>query len=265
MGRLARDRRFLSGVFLLFTLAGVAMLVTGDASDRVVGLVVLLMFGGGGSAWVVGEYVSKPAAPVHEGDVRLPSGASSRGLIFPIRTGKILAAIVAVAFFGLASAVAAVYPEALGWRGEAFRWLFAAVAIVAAIVVVTTLPKVRGPGPIIALLPSGILHRTYGTLTYVPWWAVRALVPLEFHAQPFLAIDVRAPEAVERQGGPRLLGSLERSVTGRDVTIPLAGLSVSPETVMDLAISHLERRPADRASLDASGPPGELDAVGPDG
>jgi hypothetical protein len=59
--RLTRNRGFLALSFLLLAAGSLWMLLAGSGPERVLGVACLIMFGGGGAAWVIGEFLTPPA------------------------------------------------------------------------------------------------------------------------------------------------------------------------------------------------------------
>jgi hypothetical protein len=241
-------------VFVALAGASALMLVIGDEGTRLAGGIGLLMFGGGGLTWVIGEYWTRPAPPPRNGTVRLPNGSTSAALILPYSSGKARSAVMGMALFAIGSALAALNPQAFGSRGAGLTWVFAGCAIVLAIGVASSLRGWRDREVVLAIAQAGLVHRGLGNATFVPWSVIARIERSDRYGQPILGLDTKASGRVARRGGARLLGLLDRPISGRDHTMTLAGFSIPPNEVEKL-IHYYFDNPTERSRLGTSSRP----------
>src|ERR1051326_928455 len=85
----------MAAMFIVSTAACVLMLASDTPRYHFGGLLGLVMFGGVGGAWFIGEFLTRPAPPPHTGLVTFADGTSARGMIFAGRPGKARVSVVA--------------------------------------------------------------------------------------------------------------------------------------------------------------------------
>jgi hypothetical protein len=251
MYRWTQDRRLMTAVFAVFAAMGVVLLAVGSESQRIFGLVAIIMFGGAGAAWFVGEYVSPRAPAPRIGEVRGPDGTRVRGLIIPVREGKLRAGLIAQACIALASLVLVIRPDALGPRYAGAQVLFVVIVVVLIISITGGLRGWRDREALIAVTPVGIHSQSLGGRVLVPWSTIVRVVPVDLYGQPFLGIDVADRGAIERRGGGAILGMLDRPLAGHDQTLSLVGIRLPPEEVLRL-VAHYHEHPESRGELTSS-------------
>ena len=250
MSRWQRDGRVQAASILFLSGGSLFLLFFADEERaRLAGAICLLMFGGSGLALAAGRLMSKRPGPIRRGPVELPSGEVARGLIIPMNAGRILAEYVAVAFFLAASVLTVVFPQVFRGGGGVLRWVMAGVAIVLAVLLAVAIPRFRGPSPVLALTRKGLLSRRYDGTVFFPWDAIRSADVRDYRGQITLAIDVSSNKGIERAGGTRVLGWLDRPILGFDAAIPLVGMALPPEEIAALIQGHVNE-PARRDQLD---------------
>jgi hypothetical protein len=249
MSRLQRDPRFQAASFLVLSGAGFFLLFQDDERARLVGVIALLMFGGGGLALGAGQLLSKRPGPMRRGPIELPSGEVVRGLIVPMRTGQLLGGYVATAFVLVASILMVVFPQVFGGAGDVMRWVMAGVAILLIFVLAVAIPRFRGPEPILALTGKGLLSRRYDGTVFYPWDVIRSVEVQHYRGQIALAVDLNSQKGIERTGGTRFFSWLDRPILGFDAGIPLVGSAHPPDEIAALIQGYVDE-PATRQELD---------------
>ena len=241
------ERAFLAFLVILFTVAGLALLIDGDGTDRWVGLLLVLFFGVGGSFMVLRTRLGRRMDPVHTGwvtwrAVRRPA------LVFPLVRSRILLAGIAGLGMGAAGLIMAALAGSLADPGESGDWP-RFVGVVAALLFggmgLIQLRHGFGRGQV-ALTPEGVLFRGPGSY-FVPWEAITEVGLYEVRGTPILGLNVSDPSAVETSV-PRWLQKLNREMSDWDVSIPVVMVAVEPE-VLDSTVRHYLREPAARAQL----------------
>jgi hypothetical protein len=232
--------------FLGFAAIGIVMTIV-DPAARILGVAIVVMFGGGGLAWMYGEFISKPSPP-RMGTVDIDGRGPSSALIIPMKRGKARAAVVAQAAVGVASLIFFLNPAALGPRYGGLQWLFGGVAVVLAIGIGTSIPRWRRDEPMLALTPSGLFLRELQGTSFVAWQGIGGITPFELYGQPSLGVVLNGSSPVERSRGGGLFGALNRSMVGWEFPISLVGLALPPDEVTGL-IEHYLQHPDDRSAL----------------
>jgi hypothetical protein len=249
MSRWQRDRRFQAAAFLILSGGSFFLLFADEERARLTGAIGLLMFGGSGLALAAGELLSKRPRPMRRGPVELPSGEVVRGLIVPMPAGRLLGGYVALACFLAASILMVVFPQVFRGAGDVMRWAVAGVAVVLAFVLASAIPRLRGPSPVLALTRKGLLSRRYEGTAFFPWDVIRRAEVRDYRGQITLAFDVSSSKGIERTGGTRVLGWLDRPILGFDAGIPLVGMALSPEEIAALIQDYVDE-PTSRDQLD---------------
>lgn len=249
MSRWQRDRRFRWASFIILSAGSGVLLFQDEPRARLVGIIGLLMFGGGGLALAAGELASKRAGPMSRGRVQLPSGVVTRGLIIPMRAGRMRGGYVALAFILAASVLMVLSPEVFGDAGGVMRWLVGGVAVVLAIVLAAAIPRLLGPSPVLALTRTGLSSRSYAGTVFFPWDVISRVQILDFRGQITLGVDVSSRAGVEQEGAPRVLGWLDRPIVGLDAGIPLVGTPLPPDEIVALIQRYIDE-PTRREELD---------------
>lgn len=243
MWRRARDIALFGG---LTAVSGAAIAL----GAPVAGLVGLLIFGGGGAAYL---YLTRdsgdraPASPARRGPLSvhgtLPGAASyterSVGLVFPTRRGMAIAVTAGAAGFvvvGVLLLVIALRPD--GAEGEGTRVLLIAVGVLAIVVfgffailgLISVVRARRG----IALLPEGVYLRAPAGRAWVSWDQIAEVSMVDDGTSPggYLAVLARSPEAITLTGPNRWLHRLNRERYGMDLGYPCQYLRQDPAVVL---------------------------------
>jgi hypothetical protein len=249
VSRWQRDGRVQAASILILSGGSLFLLFADEEGARIAGAICLLMFGGSGLAVAAGRLMSKRPKPIRRGPVELPSGAVAHGLIIPMNAGRMLAGYVAMAFYFAASVMMVVFPQVFRGGGGVLRWVMAGVAIVLAIALAVAIPRFLGPSPVLALTRAGLLSRRYDGTVFFPWDVIRSADVRDYRGQITLAIDVSSNKGIERAGGTRVLGWLDRPILGFDAAIPLVGMALPPDEIAALIQRHVNE-PTSRDQLD---------------
>lgn len=242
-------RLFLVAIMLLFTAVGIFMLVGGEGEEQWLGLLLVLFFGVGGSAYAFMPLLGRGTDPVHVGRVQ-HRGRDQAALVFPLVRSRLLLTTVACLGFAGAGAIMAVMAEAFVDPGEDPGWpRFIGVSC-----------AVLGAGGALAGIRNGVFGRTYLALTsdgilfhspvgssYVPWDDVTEAGLFEMSHNMFLGISVSDPAAVETSG-PRWLHQANRGLSGWDLSFATSTIAVDP-AVLEETVRHYLQHPEARREL----------------
>lgn len=236
----------LSITFALFTAIGAGLAVFGTGGDRLMGVAVALMFGGGGLAWwAVNRARDRPMSGFAVGAV---SDAGGREVAFVARSDKriLIAGVIGCFAFGSACLLMGLAPD----RAARFDELEAALLVGGGVFIVGVglfgLLRVTGDSTF-ALTRRG-LHATGRAGWFVPWDAIAGMHELVVHDNPFLGIQVNDPEAIEVSRLQRVGHWLQRSTMGVDLSIPTRTLTVHPAELMS-AIARYREHPEYRSRI----------------
>jgi hypothetical protein len=196
-----QNRGCFTAVILLMATTSAGIVVFGDDSQRVLGIAAFAMFGGGGAAWLVGEYLTKRAGAPRSSWVELPDGSTIQAWIVPIREGKLRAAVVAQAAFAIGSFVFALHPDALGPGDTLQRWFMGAMGVLLVISVVYSARGWREKRTFVALSPAGFHVRGIGSGSFIPWTGIVGVSRTDMYGQPQLSIRMIDRDAAIRSGG----------------------------------------------------------------
>ena len=223
MSRLKRAG--LIAIFVLFTLAGVALIVFGDGSDRLLGVVALLVFGGGGATWF---FVSQPRRRLSGLQVGSVARMGSRQAAFVARADRrvvIVAGLGAMAM-GIGTLLVLVLPDEGGGLNKVERILLAAGGLLFVGIAMVGLWRAANRSDL-ALTRDGLMSTGPGGW-FIRWDAIVSTGEMEVYDNPFLAINVTDPSAIEMGRFQRLVHWSQRSMMGLDLSFPLRMLAVDP-------------------------------------
>jgi hypothetical protein len=206
---------FLPLATLGFIVVGLVLVTDGKDGDRSLGLGVLLFFGVGGGAALVGNRWGR-RDPVTIGPVEIPGGARVDGLVLPcIAVPAGLRIIGGVAIVAGCAFVATAMGPGIGAL---------LVAGCGAIMAIALIQRLR-PGGLragsLALTRWGLLLETGAERTAVPWSAVAGVREVTYQGQPMLMIGVMDGAAVVRRNGSRVMEAVGERFYGSN-TVPLS-------------------------------------------
>ena len=218
-------RAGMTALFGAFTLIGLAMALFGQGSDRLMGVATALFFGVGGAAWFV---ITAPPG-------RVPGFRPGRvGRFGSIRSAFVVdyargsAVIGGVALLAMAAATVLLFIVSLGdGAGIVERALFLGAGVLFAAFGIFGLMTAR-VGSRLALTRDGVHLLSAAGEVFVPWDAITEIGEVSVHDNPFLALRVRSPDDIRMGQLQRLAHSVQRSMMGVDVTVPLRPLLVEP-------------------------------------
>ena len=237
------------GIFACFALAGIALILTGGAASRIVGLALIAMFGIGGLAWWLGEFRPGSAAPPRLGRVRLPDGIETSALVLPVRARKVRTGIVTMAAFGAGALIFALSPERLGDRDNPIvRILMLAVGVFLGTFAVRGLTGWRRGESYLALTPQSLALRAATGGFAIPWAQIVRMRLYSMYGQPHLGIKVGDARSIQAEGIIDSIARFERPLTGDHRSIWLGGFSAPAEVVAE-AIRRYFESPDERLTL----------------
>lgn len=242
-------RLFLVAIIVLFTALGIVLLLAGERDERWIGLMIVLFFGVGGSAYVFMPLLGRRTDPVHVGRVA-HTGGDHPALVFPLVRSRLLLATVACLGFAGAGVIMAVMAETFADPGEdpgSPRFIGLACAVLGGGAALAGLRGGAFGASYLALTPDGVLFHSPLGSSYVRWDAVSEAGLFEMSHNSFLGISVSDPAAVETSG-PRWLQHANRSVSGWDVSFATSTLAVDP-SVLEATLRHYLRHPDARREL----------------
>lgn len=227
----------MTAAFLLATAIGVGLAVFGTAGERVVGLAVALMFGGGGLAWWIMNRRDRPMPGFQIGQVTTPGG---RQVAFVARSDRtvLVAGVLGCLAFGGGMLLFALAPgDAADMDG-----MEAAIMVGGGILMV-------GVG-LFGLMR--LAHNSHFALTrdglqavgpggwVVPWDSIVGLDELTVHGNPFLGIRVGDPDAIHMSRFQRITRLVQRSALGVDLSIPVRTLMVDAAEFSGAVVRYRE-------------------------
>ena len=241
-----------------FTVAGLALALTGRGADRATGAVAALFF----FACLLTAPLFAPRR--RRGRPRLEAvhldGRQERGVVVPYSGAAqalLLAAGACLALACLGLAVFAGGPGASAWPARMVGGVGAAFFGLGLVALVR-----RGWGRRwrVLLTPTAVVVAAGGARTVVPWDAIRQVRATEVTTsvrgmtirEPLVGIDVHDPGAVRTGRLGRLLLPLNRRLAA-DVALPVRTLDVDPDRLCQVLRHYLEH-PEARAEL--AGPDG---------
>lgn len=236
------QRVLVSGVIALFTLAGLVLLVTGDAGERLGGAMAVLFFGVGGSAYVAMPLMTRRGSATVL-STRVPTGDGPEpAFLFPVPRAKRLVGVTAAAGLTAGSVLLAVAGNPLaGWTGAAVFGAFAAIML-------RTLGKPRG----VALTPARVQVMLAEGTHEAPWETIQGA---EIFDQPasrgttIPTLGIAADDgAVRTIRGWAWMARLNRGFTGHALTIGADHLAGSAEDVAR-AVRRYRADPVRRAAI----------------
>jgi hypothetical protein len=230
-------------VFVLFTVGGLAMAVSGDGDTRRGGIVVLLFFGLGGVAFIVAKSKGSGAGLAVE-TVRW-EGMPQRALVMPVRPGKWLTTMLALAGMGTASLLMGIWSDVFTDPGEhpLFIWLvgFGGGGFLL-LMAMAHLLALRNGAPRLALLPTGLAMTGGPSQSFIPWEAVTDVGTFEMAirraALRMVAVKVVDPTAIRRPLLTRVLMVGQRYFYGSDVNLPEVDFALDAEQIASLVRAY---------------------------
>jgi hypothetical protein len=242
-------RLFFVAVMALFTAVGILLLVAGEGDERWLGLMTVLFFGVGGSAYAFMPLLGRRTDPVHVGRVA-HRGRDRPALVFPLVRSRLLLATVACLGFAGAGVIMASMAGTFADPGEDPGWpRFVGVAC-AVLGAGGAVAGIRGGAfgtTYFALTPDGILFRSPLGSSFVRWDAVTEAGLFEMSHNSFLGISVSDPAAVETTA-PRWLQQANRSLSRWDLSLATSTLAVDA-SVLEATVRHYLRHPEARPEL----------------
>ena len=239
-------------LFVLFTIGGLAIAVFGEGSDRLLGLATVLIFGGGGAAlW----FMNRPNRRLHglqAGTIPAPGG---REPVFIARSDPVVLRVAALGCIAMGAGTL-MFAVPGGSDADVVERLLLGAGGVFLVGIGLFSAYRSANSPKLVLARSGI-RATGPAGWFVPWEAVAGIGELVVHENPFLAIRVTDPAAIEMSGAQQLLHAAERSIMGTDLSFPLRTLTVDPAE-LNAAIERYLEQPEERAGI---GRPDELALV----
>ena len=212
--------------FLLATVIGGGLAIFGTAGDRIVGLAVALMFGGGGLAWWM---VNRPRdRPMPGFQIGAVASAGGREVAFVARSdrGVLIAGVVGCLAFGAGMLLVALAPGGDGRLDGTEAVIFVVGGLFMIGVGLFGLMRIANNSHF-ALTRRG-LHATGPAGWFLPWDAIVGLGDIAVHGNPFLGIRVSDSGAIQMSRFQRIAHRLQRSAMGIDLSIPIRTLTVDP-------------------------------------
>ncbi|MCP5396380.1 MAG: hypothetical protein H6918_06555 [Sphingomonadaceae bacterium] len=112
----------------------------------------------------------------------------------------------------------------------------AVMAVTSALALPAFAMRLLSSGPVLQLGPHGLCYHRWSA-SMVPWTAVSRLEGKRQFAQHSLSIWLADPDAWPAgSAAARLVSRLDRNFGGADITIPLSGLDMTPQSILE--VSH---------------------------
>jgi hypothetical protein len=239
----------LAVTFVLFSSVGLLILVGGRGSERVWGLMAVLLFGVGGVTYFLLPRLTREGG---EG-IRLGTAkfrATTRpALIFEMSRRKRRLAAAGTTAFTVVGVLMVVYADALADEDVGRTELVGAGLLAAAVFGLFTILLVAAEfmsAAYVALLPEGVLGGGPFGSSFIPWDAIADVAIVEVKGSPMVGITALDPAAIEAPAVFRGLSRAFRGATGADLTY--AGLVAPLETLRD-AIAYYRERADERALI----------------
>lgn len=230
-------------VLVLVTIIGGGLAIFGTGGDRVLGVSVALMFGGGGLAWWMVNRPRQAAMPGFQvGAVTTVDGREVAFVAHSDRKVLIAGVVGCLAFAGgmLLIGLGPARPD--GTEGV----LLVAGGLFMIGVGLFGLMRIAASSHL-ALTRRG-LHATGPGGWFVPWDAIAWVGDIAVHGNPFVAVRLTDPRSVEVGRSQRIVRWLQRSVMGVDLSIPIRTLTVDPAELFG-AIARYREHPEHRGRI----------------
>lgn len=216
----------MSAGFVLAAVIGAVIAIAGSSGDRIVGLAIVLMFGGGGLAWwMVNRRRARAMQGFQVGQVATAGGSEAAFVARSDRT-VLISGVAGSAAFGVGMLLVALAPgDAADLDGLEFVLMVVGGLFLIGVALFGLMRLANNSQ--FALTRRG-LHAVGPGGWFVPWDAIAGIAEVAVHGNPFLGVRVSDPEAVRMH---RLLGIgrwLQRSAMGVDLSIPIRTLMVDP-------------------------------------
>ncbi len=241
-------RVLLAAVSVLLTLASGLIAVFESGDERLGGLAGALLFGSCMLVFLMPAF-TRAQGPGRRVGVVSHRGLRTEALVFPLSRPKLRIAGIAAVGWAAAGALITIAPSGLADPGEdtTFIRLLGVVVVLlfGTVAAIAGLQELRGRG-FVALLPQGVLARTVGGGSFIPWDAIEDVGVIEMYDTPMVAIRATDPAAVETPRWARLLSRASRAVVHADATYSSL---VAPEQDLAEAIAHYVEHPEERARV----------------
>ncbi|MDP9067958.1 MAG: hypothetical protein M3N53_06395 [Actinomycetota bacterium] len=247
--------------FVLFTVFGAIMAVTGEGADRIWGLITLLFFGVGGVAVYLPKGDEGPGVEVARGSYR---GSEQWGLVFRIDQRRQRVRSIGSLGFAIAGGLMLVFAGEIGEEGTRYSPVLLRVVgglMLAFFGPLGALAVFRWRArPRVVLLEDGVLMDQGHNVTFVPWDALEDVGVISIYGNDMLGMLVGDRGQVEANVFARLLLPLNRAISRVDMAYPVDTFVADPRLVVD-AMRHYLAHPEERPRLSS----GDARAVRPGG